>query len=510
LGVRKGRNVIMNKSKRFRDKSKKTRKINTRRLQFGTISVVFTVVFIAVIVLVNAGVSYVTDRYSLKADISAAGYYQISEQSELMLKNLTEPVTCYILMSETEAKASSAYAVSTEFLSRYVTLSNGMFSVEYVDVYKNPSFMSQYDENSGVSVGSFIIQSSKRYRVCSLYDLYDISNTYDEAGNIETQFVSGFSADEEFASMLHYVTTGELPTVAFITGHGESHGKKFTEIFDSNNYEVSDLSLLFEDIPEGTDILVISGPTKDYTDEEIEKLDKYLTKDFGSLMVFIDPSAVDLPNLKAYFTEWGVEYTDTLVLDSERAVTFPSMVVPYIEKTALTETMTYTKQSYCVTPYSSALNVLWTERSARSTSVQLQTGDSAYAKAYSNDKNISSFQKEDGDTAGPFAACVLSEYWEWINNRAYYGRVLFFGTTAFTNDSLLETKSFYNKQFLTSAISYLTPYVDAVSLTPRDMTSTQMVILDEQANIVLISLVVVLPALIIVLGVVVWLKRRNK
>ena len=62
-------------TQKFRDKTKKKRKINTKKLQYGTLSVVLTVVFIAVIVLVNAGVSYLTDRYSLKADISAAGYY---------------------------------------------------------------------------------------------------------------------------------------------------------------------------------------------------------------------------------------------------------------------------------------------------------------------------------------------------------------------------------------------------------------------------------------------------
>ena len=43
-------------TQKFRDKTKKKRKINTKKLQYGTLSVVLTVVFIAVIVLVNAGV----------------------------------------------------------------------------------------------------------------------------------------------------------------------------------------------------------------------------------------------------------------------------------------------------------------------------------------------------------------------------------------------------------------------------------------------------------------------
>ncbi|MEA4823400.1 MAG: GldG family protein [Clostridiaceae bacterium] len=497
-------------TQKFRDKTKKKRKINARKLQYGSISLVLTVVFIAVIVLVNAGVTYLTDRYSIKADISAAGYYEISEQTETMLKNLTEPVTCYILMSETEVQQSNAYSVSAEFLKRFETISNGMFSIEYVDVYKNPTFMNQYDENAGVDVGSFIIQSDKRYRVCSLYDLYEISNTYDDEGNIDTQYLSGFKADEQFATMLHYVTTGELPTVALITGHGETYGDDFKELFDSNNFEVTELNLMIEEIPNGTDMIVIGSPYYDYTAEEIEKLDKYFIKDFGSAMVLMSIDAGKLDNLEAYFTEWGVEFTNSLVLDSARALTFQPMVVPYIQSTELSDTMNFTTNTLICTPYSRAINVLWDERSARSTSIELLTSETSYAKTYTNDKNISTFQKEEGDTDGPFNVCVLSEYWEWINNRAYYSRILFCGAPAITEDSMMETSALYNKQYITAAISYLTPSTDAVTLTARDLTSTEMAVLDEQANIVLIALVVVLPVLVLALGVVVWLKRRNK
>ncbi len=495
---------------KFRDKSKKKRKINTKRLQYGSISLVLTIVFIAVIVFVNAGATYLTNRYSLKADISAAGYYEISEQTETMLKNLTEPVTCYILMSETEVQQSTAYSVSAEFLKRFETISNGMFRIEYVDVYKNPTFMNQYDKNTGIAVGSFIIQTEKRYRVCSLYDLYEISNTYDDKGNVKTQYLSGFKADEQFATMLHYVTTGELPTVAFITGHGETYGKDFKKLFDSNNFEVTELNLMLAEIPSGTDMIVIGSPYYDYSPEEIEKLDKYFLKDFGSAIVLMSFDADKLNNLEAYFAEWGVEFTNTLVLDSARALTFQPMVVPYIQKTELSDTMTFTTNTLLCTPYSRAINVLWDQRSARSTSVELLTSDTSYAKAYTNDKTNSTFQKEEGDASGPFNVCVLSEYWEWINNRAYYSRILFCGAPAIAEDSMMETSALYNKQYITAAISYLTPSTDAVTLTARDLTSTQMAVLDEQANIILIVLVIVLPVLVLALGVVVWLKRRNK
>ena len=502
---------LNNNTGKYKDKSKSRRKINTRKLQYGGLSVVLTVVFIAVIVLANAGVTFLTDRFTLKADISAAGLYQISEQTETMLKNLTQPVDCYVLMSEKDVERQSAYVVATEFLKRYESLSGGMFRIHYEDTVANPAFMNQFDESDNVAAGSFIMKTDKRYRVCSLYDLYEISNQYDDYGNITTSYASGFKSDETFASMLHYVTTDQLPTVSFIMGHGETYGSKFKELFDNNNFEVTEVNLMFEDIPSGTDILVINGPDTDYTDEEIEKLDHYFVDDFGKGMVFMSYDAPKLDNLEAYFTEWGVEFANTWILDTSRAVGYPFNIIPMIQKTDLSETMNYDNNNdYVVAPNARSINVLWDQMSSRSTTVELKTTDKAYAKTMSLDNPVSTLYQEDGDQTGPLNICVQSQYWEWRNNRSYTARILFFSCPTIADDGPLGYTQFYNRQYLSAAIRDLTPDSNAVTLQPRDLTSTNMIVLQEQANILLIALVVVLPVLVIILGVVVWLRRRNK
>ena len=53
---------LINNTGKFKDKSKKKRKLNTKKLQYGTLSIVLTVVFIAVIVLVNAGASFLNEH----------------------------------------------------------------------------------------------------------------------------------------------------------------------------------------------------------------------------------------------------------------------------------------------------------------------------------------------------------------------------------------------------------------------------------------------------------------
>ncbi len=489
--------------------NKKSTHFTKKKLQYGSISIVLVIVFIASVVLVNAGVSYLTDRFNLKADISAEGLYEVSEQTEIMLKNLREPVTAYILLSEDEVMANTGYAEANELLKRYQSMSNGMFNVEYVDILKNPTFTQNYETNESLSRGTFIIESSKRYKIASLLDLYEISYNYDSTTGKTTQYYSGFAADQSFASALHYVTTEDLPTVVTIVGHNEYYGTSFLNIFTSNNYYVQEVNLLMEDIPSDAAMIVIGAPTTDYTSEEIEKIDEYLTASYGSAIVFSDMMTEGTPNLDLYFEEWGVKYNDEMALDTTRAVSSPIMIAPLLVDTTLTENLSLSTNDIILAPYSRTMEQLWTSRGGRTSKVILQTSDDSYAKAYSTDTQISTYEKEADDTAGPLNVAVLTTMSEYKNNTRYDANVLFFGTSTIASDSMLETASFANLKFLTAAVDYMNPMVDAVSIEARDFTNTELVILEDQANVIFWTLIVILPLIVLAMGFVVWIKRRN-
>ncbi len=73
-----------------------------------------------------------------------------------------------------------------------------------------------------------------------------------------------------------------MPKVYFVTGHGEAslaggggtladRGLRYLEeALKRENIEVADISLLSGAIPEDADVLAILGPTRPYTDVEID------------------------------------------------------------------------------------------------------------------------------------------------------------------------------------------------------------------------------------------------
>ena len=128
--------------------------------------------------LLNMGVSYLTDRFYLKADITPTGVYEISDTSKILLENLDMDIRVHILLSEDDVTNSTYYNVANEFLKRYRALSNNRISIDYIDIYKNPAFLNNYTATSDeITSGSFIIETDLRYKVLKLADLYKLSTT---------------------------------------------------------------------------------------------------------------------------------------------------------------------------------------------------------------------------------------------------------------------------------------------------------------------------------------------
>ncbi|MBQ5777644.1 MAG: Gldg family protein, partial [Oscillospiraceae bacterium] len=92
---------------------------NKKKLQYGSASALFVVVFIAIVVVLNIFASFLTERFSLKLDMTAEGQYSLSEESRNMLRELENPVTIYILSPKSEMEKSESGKRTVEMVARY-------------------------------------------------------------------------------------------------------------------------------------------------------------------------------------------------------------------------------------------------------------------------------------------------------------------------------------------------------------------------------------------------------
>ena len=156
-----------------------------RRMKIGALALISTIVVIAAVIAVNYFVDYIADRYVLEIDMTSKGEYEISDETVQLLSTLSEPITITVLCDETDYNNNSDLRRLPKVLQRYEQLSHGNVTVKYINAVNNPAIFSQYDQLGDLSSGDIIVESSKRYKSMSPYDLleYQSSNSSSTSGS---------------------------------------------------------------------------------------------------------------------------------------------------------------------------------------------------------------------------------------------------------------------------------------------------------------------------------------
>ena len=116
---------------------------------------------------------------------------------------------------------------------------------------------------------------------------------------------------------------------------------------------------------------------------------------------------------------------------------------------------------------------------------------------------------ETSDPTGPFNMCVISEYLVTDKNMNYTRGDILFCSAGMISDSVLEASNYLNAQFVEHVLDYISEYSDGVVIPDKNFESKMLNILSWQSRLVLYIVVIAIPLLILVVGILIWSKRRH-
>ena len=478
-----------------------------RRMKIGVLALISTVVVIAAVIAINYFVDYIADRFVLEIDMTAESEYEISDETAQLLSTLSEPITITVLCDETDYANDADLRRLPKVLQRYEQLSEGMVTVKYINAVTNPSIFNKYNELGDLSTGDIIVESEKRYKAMDPHDLLEYTTSSDSTSS-ESSYVTGLRAEQRLTSAILYVTATKVPKAAYITGHQETVNlETMDELLTSGNYEVTTVSLMQEnEIPSDVDMIIISQPMGDYTEEEIEIIDTFLN-DGGRMIVTYGPDTPTLTNLEAYFEEWGVAYENQMVYDTERCFAgYNAYILPNINTVeGLTDNLD--SKSYVIIPGARPISVLWEQDNWRGTQVLMTSSDSAYAKDLSTEST--GYEQEADDASGPFNVGVLAYQTQMHNLDSTYSYVLLLNA-GFVSDSTLGGDSFLNKDYFLSALNFMSDDSESVVIASKDLTSANLVVPGSAKTVLYYLLIFIIPGVCLICGIIVWARRRHK
>ncbi len=503
------------KANKASDKKGLKAALSSRKFKRGGMATVFTAVFIVAIILVNVVVSMLSDRFpSMNIDLTANKVNTLSEEALDAAKKVTYETNIYIMGSDDWLNYMAEQSVynfsSLMSLTDKLEEANSKIKAQNIDLETNPTFASKYaDEN--LTNGYVVVETEKRYRVLTTNDLFPVeqnSQTY------ETSYYN--NVDSALATALQQTNLEEVPVVAIATGHNEVlSGDYLTSIssfFKDNAFDVVEFNILTEEIPENTQLLFLPTPNTDYTEDELKKMDDFLSNKESdktrSILLTATPGQNALPNLSAFLAEWGISYDPTsVVMESDSSRTFGNPLL-YISD-ASTENKISESNSYdlLVTPGSVALELLFTANNSVVTYPLATTADTCYLQKTDSEEDASETAEKKAYNTAVMARKQLDDTGD------AYANVFVLGSTQMILPTYVNTSTFSNGTYFTDLIRYATNttdsdntvYSERVQTGARDMTATTSVVNFIGLGIFTITI----PIVVLLVGLVIYFKRRH-
>ena len=346
---------------------------------------------------------------------------------------------------------------------------------------------------------SLVVECGDKSRYISYNDIYQV----DTASYYTTGSVSqSFDGEGQITSAIDYVVSDELPKIYLLSGHGEGAlSDTFSDELTRSNYEtVADFSLLnVDEIPDDCDTLLINAPTSDISDEELTMLRDYV-QGGGRLLVFSGPQKdAELTNLDALLTDYDITVNNGVVVDNDRehyAFTAPYVLMPDIESSDITDPLTE-ESSHVIVPIAQGLTV----GSNSSVTALLTTSDEAFSKAAGY--AMTTYDKEDGDTDGPFTLAVS------ITDSNAGGKIVWVATDYLLDDMYNSYSSSANLDLVMNSLSWMVGKNDAVSIRAKSLNNTYLTISSSSATVLKIVMIGVIPVCFLLLGIDEVLRRRK-
>ncbi len=303
---------------------------NRQKLVHGSRAAVITALVIALVILLNAGVTALFSGQLWFLDLTSEGMYTLTEPTKKMLRETFEEVNAKREgANEEDVKVEILFCADPDMLTgnssmRYIYYTAlelakafpDTIAVDTVNVWENPSAVNDYRNNSYSSIyqSHIIISSGSEFRVTDIKTYY----TYDDDTTDEPWAYNG---EKKFVQSIIAVTRAEAPICGITTNHGESFATEegraeysdLLKVISAAGYSIQYLDLANETIPEDCRLILTFDPQTDFVGSfnnpngtsEIKKMREYLEA-ANSFMVFADADTPMLPNLEEFLEEWGI------------------------------------------------------------------------------------------------------------------------------------------------------------------------------------------------------------
>lgn len=482
------------------------RRKKSRKLKYGAIATVITILVLVGVIVINVIVGILSDKYPLSVDLTKNQAFNLTSDSIDFLNGLEKDVQIYILNDESSFKNGGEYFTQANNVINQYAKHSGHIKVEYVSLDKNPTFSSKYP-NASLSTSGILVTCGDEYKSLTVNDLFEIESS------MYGQYITASKAEQAMTSALLNVTSDTKVKISFLTGYSEEDSSAFKSLLQSNGYEVVEQNIMTEDIDKEAKLAVIFAPARDYDETALNKLDEFMSNDeqYGKNIVYVANSteqSAPKTNLNSFLKEWKVQVGEGLVFESNtQRILSSQQPSPYF---ALNDYVDEEFQKGVKTTTSPVIVPLSCPITVEDTDAVKTLIEYSETSGIVPNNAPTDWKPSQSDINGPNPAVVVSTQSKSAGGELVDSNVAVIGSAVALGAEALSTNGFNNSAYFINMFNILCDREESITIESKTVGGEQMVITAQQANVWGAVFIYVLPILVLALGIVIWIRRRNR
>ena len=494
----------------------------------GPIAFVIAVLVLVVFVPLNL----IFSRHDKVYDMTPAGKYTLADKTVQLLDETSDKqIDIYYLAKLSYLRDSRA----PYFLSLYHTLDalskRDNITLTCFTPNSDPATCSELDPTGslGTDDGDIFVKCG------SVIKRIDGSKIFQKDSN----GFQAYAGEEQIASAIKVCTSGSLPTIYFLTGHGENsindRYSTYANLLKAKNYDVQELDLTQADaVPANASIIYLAGPQKDLTNPETKLLSDFLDNG-GSMSFLIAPCETEgrFSNIEYLLEKFGISMDYNIVSetkstfqlrnrDGEQSEKYFYVEYPQIASSAENVTQVdltselnvlvndgkYTNgisntRSFSLLPETAIQNSASLERNAIVVNLSDENGDySTISHAMGGDDITAATAEGKLNKTG-----LAFGYYSF--NKVNDSKVIALGSTDIIDNDMITDSVMATETLALFSNTWLYDSDVEAGIGNKENAYDTLAFSDKKQAESVLGLIIIVPAAIAVIGVLVWLKRRH-
>ena len=452
--------------------------IAARQARFGATAGLYSLVVIAALVLVN----WLGNRYNKTFDTTSNKRFTLSQETQKVVNGLKQDATI------TYIDKASGFDQAKGMLDRYRNLSPKVH-VNYIDYQKNPTVARAYGLRFP---GTAYVEIGQRR---------------EEAKAVTEEGITGaFLKDLKGVRKVCVVSGSEEHSLEGTDSNGLS---QFKTLLDRDNYQAQSITLIDKTaVPNDCNVLVVAGPQRDYTANEVTGIKNYV-EGGGRAMFLLDPPLdfgrehiAENASLSNLLQSWGVTEDKDLVLEENPMGQLFGFgpEIPLVNNYESQPIVTDLKGSFTGFPVSRSLTIKNTDKTTLDK--LFSTSDRAIATTRLNTNEVN--PSDPNNKKGPFVLGVAGTYKTDKPNSS--GRFVVIGSSGFLDNGMIGFQA--NRDLALNAVNWLSSDEDLISIRPKQAEDRRLNVTQRQMSLFAYTDLIFIPLAAIVGGVAIFLKRR--